>query len=41
MKSRCEQYAKEIENLRKKQREDQLKHKDEMQALRKETMRIR
>ena len=41
MKSRCEQYAKEIENLRKKQREDQLKHKEEMQALRKETMRIR
>ena len=41
MKSRCEQYAKEIENLRKKQREDQMKHKEEMQALRKENMRIR
>lgn len=41
MKSRCEQYAKEIEALRTKQREDQQKLKDEMQALRKENMRIR
>ena len=41
IKSRCEQYSKEIENLRNKQREDQSKHKEEMQVLRKETMRIR
>jgi len=41
MKSRLENSAKEIENLRKRQREEQMKHKDEMHALRQETMKIR
>jgi len=32
---------KEMESLRKRQREDQLKHKEEITALRQETMKIR
>lgn len=41
MKQRCETYTLEIKTLREKQREDQVKHKEEISELRKETMRIR
>lgn len=41
MKLRLETCTKEIETLRLKQREDQMKHKEEISVLRKETMRIR
>ena len=41
MKSRLEASLAEVDQLRKRQREEQLKHKEELQAMRQETMRIR
>jgi len=41
MKQRCETYTLEIKTLREKQREDQVKFKEEIQTLKKESMRIR
>lgn len=41
MKQRCETYTLEIKTLREKQRDDQVKFKDEIQTLKKESMRIR
>ena len=41
MKQRLENSVNEIETLRKRHREEQIKHKEEVTQLRQETMRIR